>query len=106
MEVICDLGEGEVENFAGEGFSVGAKWELEAVNDDDVCIEEGIREFGGKVFREPTVLPAEYVEDENGATKTNYTLNFDRPPIILLCKQPKLNRYQKPTKDRKSGFSV
>ena len=26
LEVVCDLGEGEVENVAGEGFSVGAKW--------------------------------------------------------------------------------
>ena len=42
LEVVCNLGEGEVENFAGEGFSVGEKWELEAANDDDVCIEEGI----------------------------------------------------------------
>ena len=61
LEVVCGIGEGEVENFAGEGFSVGEKWELEAANDDDVCIEEGIREIGGKVFREPTVQPAEYV---------------------------------------------
>ena len=43
LEVVCDLGEGGVENFAGEGFSVGAKWELEAANDEDVFIEEGIR---------------------------------------------------------------
>ena len=43
LEVVCDLGEGGVKTFAGEGFSVGAKWELEAANDDDVCIEEGIR---------------------------------------------------------------
>ena len=43
LEVVCDLGEGGVEKFAGEGFSVGAKWELEATNEDDVCIEEGIR---------------------------------------------------------------
>ena len=82
MEVVCDLVEGEVENFAGEGFSVGAKWELEAANDDVVCIEEGIRKIGGKVFCEPKFWPAEYVEDENGATKKNYTLNFDRPPFI------------------------
>ena len=27
LEVVCDLGEGEVEIFSGEGFSVGAKWE-------------------------------------------------------------------------------
>ena len=66
---MSNLGEGEVENFAGEGFSVGAKWELEAVNDNDVCIEESVREIGGTVFREPTVRPAEYVEDEHGATK-------------------------------------
>ena len=26
LEVFCDLGEGGVKNFAGEGFSVGAKW--------------------------------------------------------------------------------
>ena len=45
LEVVCDLGEGGVENFAGEGFSVGAKWELEAANDDDICIEEGIGEI-------------------------------------------------------------
>ena len=38
LEVVCDLGEVGVENFAGEGFSFGAKWELEATNDDDVCI--------------------------------------------------------------------
>ena len=104
MEVVCDIGEGGVENFAGEGFVVGAKWELEAANDDDVCIEEGIREIGGKVFCEPTVRPAEYVEDENGATKTNYTLNFYRPPFISSCKQPKFNRYQKPMKDRKGDY--
>ena len=42
LEVVCDLGEGGVENVAGEGFSVGAKWELEAANDNGVCIEEGI----------------------------------------------------------------
>ena len=42
MEVVCDLGEGEVENSVGGGFSVGAKWELEAADDDDVCIEESI----------------------------------------------------------------
>ena len=101
LEVVCDIGEGEVANFAGEGFSVGAKWELEAANDDDLCIEEGIREIGGKVFHEPTVWPAEYVEDEHGATKKKYTLNFYCPPFISSCKQPKLNRYQKPTKDRK-----
>ena len=52
LEVVCDIGEGEVEKFSGEGFSIGAKWELEAVNEDDVCIEEDIREIGGKVFRE------------------------------------------------------
>ena len=43
LEVVCDLGEEGVENFAGEGFSVAAKWEIESVNDNDVCIEEGIR---------------------------------------------------------------
>ena len=32
-----------MEYFAGEGFSVGAKWEIEAANYDDVCIVEGIR---------------------------------------------------------------
>ena len=58
-----------MEIFAGEGFSVGEKWEIEAANDDDVCIEKVIREIGGKVFRELTVRPAECVEDENGATK-------------------------------------
>ena len=42
LAVVSDQGEGEVEVFAGEGFSVGPKWELEATNDDDVCIEEGI----------------------------------------------------------------
>ena len=26
LEVVCDLGEGGVENLSGEGFSVGAKW--------------------------------------------------------------------------------
>ena len=30
LEVVCDIGEGGVETFAGGGFSVGAKWELEA----------------------------------------------------------------------------
>ena len=104
LEVVCDLGEGDVENFTGEGFSVGAKLEIEDVNDDDVCIEEGIREIGGKVFRGSTVRPAEYVEDENGSTKKNYTLNFDCPPFISSCKQPKLNRYQKPMKDRKGDY--
>ena len=26
LEVVCDLGEAEVENSVGEGFSVGTKW--------------------------------------------------------------------------------
>ena len=104
LAVVSDLGEGEVENVAGEVFSVGAKWELEAANDNNVCIEEVIREIGGTVFRDPTVRPAEYVEDEYGATKRNYTLNFDCPPFISSCKHPKLNRYQKPMKDRKGDY--
>ena len=104
LSVVCDLGEGEVENFAGEGFNVGAKWELEATNDENVCIEEGIREIGGMVFLEPNVWPNEYVEDKHGATKKVYTLNFYRPPVILSCKQPKLNRYQKPMKDQKGDY--
>ena len=83
LEVVCDLGEGGVENFAGEGFSVGAKWELEAVNDDDVCIEEGIREIGGKVFCEPAVRHAEYVEDENGATKKTIHSTLIAPLLFL-----------------------
>ena len=74
------------------------------MNDDNVCIEEYIREIGGKVFCEPTVRPAEYVEDENGATKNNYTLNFDRPPFISWFKQPKLNRYQKHMKYQKGDY--
>ena len=69
LEVVCELGEVELENVAGEGFSVGAKWELEATNDENVCIEEGIREIGGMVFLEPNVWPNEYVEDKHGATK-------------------------------------
>ena len=72
-----------MENFAGEGFSVGAKWELEASNDDNVCIEEGIREIGGKVFREPTVQPDEYVEDENGATKKIIHSTLITPLLFL-----------------------
>ena len=44
------------------------------------------------------------MEDENGATKKIYTLNFDRPPFISSCKQPKLNRYQKPMKERKGDY--
>ena len=104
LELVYDIGEGEVENFAGEGFIVGAKWEIEASNDDDVCIEEGIREIGDTVFSKPTVRPAEYVEDEHGVTKKKYTLNFDRPPFISSCKQPTLNWYQKPMKDRKGDY--
>ena len=98
LAVVSDLNEVEVEKFADEGFSVGAKWELEDSNDNDVCIEEGVMEIGGTVFCEPIVRPAEYVEDEHGATKNNYTLNFDRPPFISSCKNPELNRYQKPMK--------
>ena len=101
LSVVSDIGEGEVKNFAGEDFSVGTKCELEAANDDDVCIEEGIGEIGGTVFREPTVRPAEYAEYEHGATKKNYTLNFDRPPFISSCKHLELNRYQNPMKDQK-----
>ena len=51
LEVVGDLGKGGVETFAGEGFSIGAKWKLDAVDENDVCIEECIREIGGKVFR-------------------------------------------------------
>ena len=42
LEIVYDLGEGGVESFVGECFSAGAYWELEAANDDDVRIEEGI----------------------------------------------------------------
>ena len=34
----------------------------------------------------------------------HYTLNFDRPPFISSCKQPILNRYQKPMKNRKGDY--
>ena len=44
------------------------------------------------------------MKDEHGATKKIYTLNFDCPTFISSCKQPKLNRYQKPTKDRKGDY--
>ena len=98
---MSDPGEGEVEKISGGGFSVGVKWELDVANDDGVCIEEGIREIGGTVFCEPTVRPAEYVEDEHGSTKINYTLNFVRPLFISSCKKPELNRYQKPMKHQK-----
>ena len=83
LEVFCDIGEEEVEKFTGKGFSVGAKWELEAANDDDVCIEEGIREIGGKLFHEPTVRPDEYVEDEIGATK-KYIHSTLIAPLLFL----------------------
>ena len=99
--VVSGLGEGEVENVSGEGFSFGAKLELETANDDNVCIWEGIWEIGGTVFRDPTVRPAEYVEDKHGETKKNDIFNFDRPPFISAYKQPKLNRYQTPMKNRK-----
>ena len=104
LAVLSDLGEVEVENFAGEGFSGGAKWKLEAANDDDVYIEESIRGIGGTLFFDLIVRPAEYVEDEHGATKNNYTLNLDHPPFISSCKQTRLNRYQKPIKDRKGDY--
>ena len=39
-----------------------------------------------------------------GQPKKEYTLNFDRPPFISLCKQPKLNRDQNPMKDRKGDY--
>ena len=67
-------------NFAGEGFSVGAKWELEAANDDDACI----REIGDNVFCEPTVRPAEYVEDKNGETKKIIHSTLIGP-LLFLC---------------------
>ena len=101
LEDFCDLGEGEVENFAVEGFRVGAKWELEAENDDGVCIEEGIREIGGKLFREPTVRPDEYVEDEYGATKNIYT-QLRSPPFYFIVKAVEI-KYVSKANERLKG---
>ena len=39
-----------------------------------------------------------------GQPKNIDTLNFDRPPFIYSCKQPRLNRYQKPMKDQKGDY--
>ena len=55
MPLVADLDETEVDNLAGEGFALGARWELEGADEDDICVEEGLRSIGGEELHELTV---------------------------------------------------
>ena len=87
MPLMQNLDQETLDNLAGNGFSLGAKWEIEAPN-NDVVEREDERLVDGVRFREPTVAEYEMVEGINNARKRNYPMEFDRPPFISHCKQP------------------
>ena len=74
------------------------------MNGDNVCTEEGIRGIRGKVFCETTVRPSEYVEDEHGATKNIIHSTLIAHLLFHRASSRKINRYQKPMKDRKGDY--
>ena len=58
-----------MDDLAGDEFGLGEKWELEGADDEDICMEEGLRNIGGIHLCGPIVRPAEFVEGEYGAVK-------------------------------------
>ena len=81
----------------GGGVAVGAIWDPEFSDYDDVCTEEGIRHIGRYYLRETKVQSKEFVLGEYDYDKNNYKLTFDCPPFISSCKQIVLKRQGKAT---------
>ena len=88
LPLVDDIAPEAQANLAGEGFALGAKWELEEPN-EDVVEDKNERMIDGVAFREPTVGEGGVVENVEFVTKRNYGLEFDRPVFISSCKQPK-----------------
>mgnify|MGYP003326642903 FL=1 len=96
------VGEGNDKNeldYAGEGFPLGARWELEeAIDDvnkqDDDMIIEGIR------FREPTANERDDIDGTGYQKKKNFRIEIDRPPFVSFCVQPEEVRNQIRDKDK------
>ena len=67
IPLVTDLDNTLVGNLAGERFFLGAIWEIEGADEDDIYTEEGVRNIGGEELREPTAQPAEFVSGDGGA---------------------------------------
>ena len=75
-------------NLAGDGFALGAKWEIQEPDDGEVE-DEANRVIDSISFREPTVGVADVLQGVKFAKKKNYRMVLDRPPFISSCRQPK-----------------
>ena len=82
IPLAANIADAVMDDLAGDEFALGAKWDIEDADDDDICIEEGLHSIGGTQLRDPTVRPAEFLEGEYSAIKNNYKLKFDCPPFI------------------------
>ena len=76
-------------NLAGDGFALGARWELQEPDDVDVK-DESQRVIDSISFREPIVGIADVLQGVQFAKKKNYRMVLDRPPFISSCRQPKI----------------
>ena len=47
MPLSSDIADEVMDDLEGGEFALGANWELEGEDDDDICIEEGLRNIGG-----------------------------------------------------------
>ena len=75
LPLVATLEPEEADILAGEGFALGAKWELSTPN-DDIVDNENDRVIEGQRFREPTVGVDEYIDGLPTARKRNYGLEL------------------------------
>ena len=47
MDLPANIADEVIYDLVGYEFALGAKWELEGVDDDNICIKEGLRNIGG-----------------------------------------------------------
>ena len=69
MPLVANISDTVMDDLSGDNFALGTKWELKGADDDDSCVEEGLRNIGGTQLRKPTFRPTESVEGEYGAVK-------------------------------------
>ena len=66
MPLSDNISDTVMDDLKGDQFALGEILEIQGAYDDDICIEEGLHNIGGKQLREPTVRPADFVEGEYG----------------------------------------
>ena len=69
MPLVANIYDKVIDDLAGDDFALGEKWEIQGVDDYDICIKEGLHNIGGTQIRDPTFRPSEFVKGEYGEIK-------------------------------------